>query len=63
MLHEHCYKFEILNTYYATATSFSAELKESCIDTAATFLGFLSSVVKFMRKDVIYGTYGKYKYF
>jgi hypothetical protein len=59
MLHENCRKIEILNNYFAAATSFSAELKESCIGAAVTFLRFLSLVIKFMRHDVIYESNGK----
>ncbi|KUJ22180.1 uncharacterized protein LY89DRAFT_778484 [Mollisia scopiformis] len=61
MLRENCHKIDILNNHFTKANTFTAELKECCVEIGVTFLSFLSflfSVVKFMRNDIIYTTHG-----
>jgi hypothetical protein len=59
MLRENFHKVENLNNHFAEANTFTAELKECCIEIGVTFLFFLSYVVKFMRNDIIYTTHGR----
>ncbi|PVH86783.1 NB-ARC and TPR domain protein [Cadophora sp. DSE1049] len=58
MLRENCHKIDILNNQFTEANTFTAELKECCVEIGVTFLSFLFSVVKFMRNDIIYTTHG-----
>ncbi|KAF2259245.1 NB-ARC and TPR domain protein [Lojkania enalia] len=56
MLRDVCYKVEILNNYFAKATSFTPELKESCIECGIVLLSLFSYIIEFMRRDVVYST-------
>ncbi len=60
MLRESCHKIDIVNNHFTEANTFTAELKECCVEIGVTFLSFLFSVVKFMRNDIIYTTHGRW---
>ncbi|KAK0100614.1 hypothetical protein ONS95_007069 [Cadophora gregata] len=58
ILRENCRQIDMLNNHFTEARTFTAELKECCVEIGVTFLSFLFSVVKFMRNDITYTTNG-----
>jgi hypothetical protein len=61
MTREVCHKVGILNSYFSQAQTFTAELKENCIESAIVVLNFLADVIMFLRNDMemIFPTNGR----